>query len=152
MVGREDTLISEFTQKASLYEEEFSFEDTNAFSAFGLSFSGSNFIDADKYFQIEAYQLDNELRGPERRTNMTLHDCNDTDRKYFKDFDISIEDSLKPDNWTRLMCFDKPELLRFRKGIEGNKKNIVTKIEFKLCSNNSDCVPENLIKRVLAER
>ena len=55
LVGREDTLISEFTQKASLSEEEFSYEDTNAFSAFGLSFSGSYFIDADKYFQIEAY-------------------------------------------------------------------------------------------------
>ena len=92
LIGREDTLISEFTQKASLSEEEFSFEDTNAFSAFGLSFSGSHFIDADKYFQIEAYQLDNVIRGPEKRTNMTLHNCNDTDRKYFRDFDFSIQE------------------------------------------------------------
>ena len=40
LIEREDTLISEFTQQTSLFEEEFSFEETKAFLALGVSFSG----------------------------------------------------------------------------------------------------------------
>ena len=44
LITRDDTMVSEFTQKSALSENVFSFAELNAFSAFGL-FSGDTPVD-----------------------------------------------------------------------------------------------------------
>ena len=61
LVKRDDTTISEFTKKAGLSTEVFTFQDTNAFIAFGFTSKDTPILDIERYLNFQAILLDQNL-------------------------------------------------------------------------------------------
>ena len=88
LVERDDTLISEFSQKEGLSEKVFSIEETDSFTAFSILSGEVPLFDYQRYFKIEAYILKMDQVSYneefEEKEMLTVRNCKESDKQYLR--------------------------------------------------------------------